>query len=134
MGELSDAEDKVYQVMKELHDSKYTFRVVVVGNGAILETTSTLGPVVKISQSPSTGTNLLTLASDDKSFEFHLQLSQTSKMVLTTKETPNKSIRIIRLLNAEGVAMCSLILNDETEAAHKWYEQLQTTFGSEIQL
>ena len=134
MGELNEPEQKVFALMKELHDSKYRFRIVVVGYGAILETTSVLGPVTKILQSASTGTNLLTLASEDQSFEFHLQLSQVSKMVLTTKETPKKTLQIVRLLNPEGVSMCSLILADQSEAAIDWYQKLQDDFGTEVQL
>jgi len=55
MGDLTTPEHTVYDMMHELSDSGYAFRVVVVGKGAILETTSRLGPVVKMTQSPSTG-------------------------------------------------------------------------------
>jgi hypothetical protein len=132
---LNEPEQQVFSFVKELHDSSYKFRIVVVGNGAILETTSALGPVVKLSNSPSAGTNLLTLASEDQSLEFHLQLSQVTKIVLTTKETsPDRTLQIVRLLNATGVSMCSFILADESEAAKEWYQALQTKHGNEIQL
>lgn len=55
MGDLTTPEHTVYDMMHELSESGYAFRVVVVGKGAILETTSRLGPVVKMTQSPSTG-------------------------------------------------------------------------------
>jgi hypothetical protein len=58
--------------------------MVVVGKGAILETVSALGPVLKVTQRSSTGTNMLTLVTD-QTFEFHLQLAQVSKMVLLEK-------------------------------------------------
>ncbi|GKY92688.1 hypothetical protein MPSEU_000259400 [Mayamaea pseudoterrestris] len=134
MGELNEPEQKVFDLMKELHDSNYKFRIVVVGNGAILETVSPLGPVTKVLQSASTGTNLLTLANEDQSFEFHLQLSQVSKMVLTSKETPKRVMQSVRLLNANGVSMCSLILADESDAAIDWYMKLQDSYGTEVQL
>lgn len=134
MGELTPPEETVFEVLQELRSSNYAFRVVVVGNGAILESTSVLGPKLSIAQSPSSGSNLLTLASEDHSFEYHLTLDQVSKIVFVSKETPKKTMRIVRLLNAEGVSMSSLILADETDAAAKWYEGLIEKHGSEIQL
>jgi hypothetical protein len=104
----------------------------VVGKGAILETTAALGPVLKVTQSPSTGTNLLTMANEDQSFEFHLQLSQVLKIVLTEKEAPKKTLRIIRLLNVAGDSLSSLILADESEAALAWYKELIAKYGKEI--
>jgi len=80
------------------------------------------------------GVNLLTLASKDQSFEYHLQLSQVSKIALVEKETPAKTMRIIRLLNAEGESMSSLILADSSEEATKWYHAFVEKRGSEIQL
>lgn len=55
MGDLTTPEQTVYEMMQELSESGYDFRVVVVGKGAILETTSPLGPVTHVTQSPSTG-------------------------------------------------------------------------------
>lgn len=134
MGELTPPEDFVYHLMQDIHDGGYKFRVVVIGKGAILESTHPLGPKVSIAQSPSSGANLMTLASEDHSFEYHLQLSEVSKIVLATKETPKKTMRIIRLLNANGESMSSLILAEDSEAATKWYESLKEKHGSEIQL
>jgi len=134
MGELTQPEQKVYDLMQAIHDSKISFRVVVVGKGAILETTSELGPVMRLTQSPSTGSNLITFASEDQSFEFHLQLANVYKIVLTKKETPMKILRIVRFLIANGETMCSLILADESEEAVKWYEYMIAKFGDELQL
>jgi hypothetical protein len=134
MGELTEPEQQVFDIMDTIHDSGYLFRMVVVGKGAILETVSALGPVLKVTQSPSTGTNMLTLANTDQTFEFHLQLAQVSKMVLLEKVTPAKTLRIVRILNADGESMSSLILADESEAAVKWYEGLIAKYGKEIQL
>jgi hypothetical protein len=135
MGELTRPERTVYDLMHDVSKSGHAFRVVVVGKGAILETTvDRMGPVVDLIQSPSTGANLLTLASEDKTFEFHLQLPDVSKMVLVEKETPAKTMRIIRVLNATGESICSLILAEQSDDAIKWYHDLITKHGSDIQL
>lgn len=134
MGELTEPEQKVYDFLSKLHDSKYQFRVVVVGKGAILETTTELGPTLKVSQSPSTGANLMTLASEDQTFEFHVQLTEVSKIMLVEKETPSKVMRIIRMLNSEGGSICSLILAETSDKAIKWYADMQKTYGSEVVL
>lgn len=135
MGELTSPEKKTFDVLRALHDCKFNFRIVVVGNGAILETTSQLGPTVKVAQSPKTGKNLMTLASQDQSFEFHLQLADVSKIVLVQRETPKRTMRLLRFLQPEGESMCSLILADDSEAAQKWFDdELIGKFGTEIQL
>jgi hypothetical protein len=134
MGELTPPEQRVYDLLIEIHESPYSFRVVVVGAGAILETTAKLGPVLKVTQQPSTGSNLMTLASEDQSFEFHVRLSQVSKMVLTSRETPQKTLRLLRLLNASGDSMCTVILADDSEAAAEWFEGMLSKYGSDIQL
>lgn len=134
MGELTSNEEKVFDLLQSLHDSKFSFRIVVVGNGAILETTSVLGPALSVAQSPKTGKNLMTLASDDKSFEFHLQLADVAKIAILEKETPMKTMRIIRILKSEDESMCSLILADPSEAAVKWFRSLQQDYGETIDL
>ena len=123
MGELTSPEQKVYDLLTEIHASKYLFRVVVVGSGAILETTHELGPVLKISQQPSTGANLI-----------HVRLSHVSKMVLTVKTSPSKVLRIVRLLNSSGESLASLILATDAEDAIKWFGDLIEKHGDEIQL
>jgi hypothetical protein len=134
MGELTEPEQQVFDIMDAIHLSEYKFRVIVVGKGAILETTAALGPVLKVTQSPSTGTNMLTLANTDQTFEFHLQLAQVSKIVLLEKETPAKTLRMVRILNVAGDSMSSLILADESVEAITWYEGLIAKYGTEIQL
>jgi hypothetical protein len=75
------------------------------------------------------------LASEDQSFEFHVELSQVSKLVILEKETPAKTLRIIRLVNSDGDTISSLILADSTEEAIKWYHNdLIGKYGCEIQL
>lgn len=134
MGEMTPPEKRVYELLTDMHDSNYSFRLVVVGKGAILETTASLGPVVKVTQAPSTGANMMTMASEDQSFEFHVRLSEVSKMVLTSKETPIKTLRLARLLNTSGDSMCSIILADSSDEAIEWFEGMVSKYGSEIQL
>jgi hypothetical protein len=65
MGELTKSEQTVYDIINELVQSNYTYRIVVMGgksestgssNGVILEcTVPSFGPLIKILQSPSTG-------------------------------------------------------------------------------
>ena len=104
------------------------------GNGVILETTSVLGPALNVAQSPKTGRNLMTLASEDKSFEFHLQLADVSQIVILEKETPMKTMRIIRVLGTEGQSMCSLILADQSDSAIQWFHGLVEEYGATIDL
>lgn len=132
--DLTEPEQRVYSLVKNLHDSGFSFRIVVVGNGAILETTSPLGPVMKLSASPKTGKALLTLASEDQSFEFHVSPSDTAKIVLTERDAGAKVLRVIRFLNSDGAPMCSFILGDGSLEAETWYEKLRSTYGEEIQL
>jgi hypothetical protein len=57
MGELTKPENTVYDILEEICQSGYAFRVVTIGKGAILESTvNCLGPVTRLTQSPSTGT------------------------------------------------------------------------------
>lgn len=137
MGELTSSEQQVFDLLQKLHDSQYAFRIVVVGNGAILETTSALGPALSVAQSPKTGKNLMTLATVDKSFEFHISLADVTQVAILEKETPVKTMRIIRLLGGDDgdtKAMCSLILADPSEDATTWFQSLQKDLGETVDL
>jgi putative heme iron utilization protein len=132
---LSEPEQRVYGLLEDLHESKFDFRIVVVGNGAILETTATLGPKMKLSQSPATGENLVTFASEDSSFEFHLKTAQVSKVALVEKDGPKGGrMRIMRFLNDTGKPICSLILANDSEEAAEWYKSISEKYGQEMQL
>jgi hypothetical protein len=123
--------------LEDIHASKLTFRVVVVGNGAILETTATLGPTMKLSQSPAMGENLVTFASEDASFEFHLKTAHVSKIVMVEKLNAGptgRTMRIMRFINTMGKPICSLILSDDSEAASEWYQSINSKYGNEMQL
>ena len=130
---LSGPEETVYGILQDMHDSDYPFRLVVVGNGAILETTSALGPTYKLGESPRTGEPLTTFASEDQSFEFHLMISQVSKIVMAEKQGENL-MQIFRFLTAEGKPMCSLILADKSQGAQKWFASMIDKHGTDVQL
>jgi len=132
---LSDKEELVYDLLKDLSNAKLPFRIVVVGNGAILESTNLLGPTFKVSQSPATGANLVTFASEDQSFEFHLMIAQVSKVAMIEKPSPvkkGKTMRIMRFLNAEEKSICSLILADKSADATGWFQQTVSKYGPEM--
>jgi putative heme iron utilization protein len=132
---LTEPEQRVYGLLEEIHDSKLSFRVVVVGNGAILESTATLGPTMKLSQSPATGVNMVTFASEDSSFEFHLQTAQVSKIALVEKKGPTgRTMRIMRFVNTVGKPICSLILSEDSESVAEWYGSIISKYGEEMQL
>jgi hypothetical protein len=123
-------------ILQEFHESKYTFRIVVIGNGAILETTSKLGPKNATSVSPKTGDKLMTFASEDASFEFHVKVDQVCMVTFVSTERPDgaggtKVMRVSRFLNEKGTPICSLILADSSEGAVKWFEGMVEKYGQE---
>jgi hypothetical protein len=138
--ELTKSETKVYQLLQDLHEAQFPFRLVVIGNGAILETTSMLGPTFKVGKSPKTGENLTTFASSDQSFEFHLKLAQVKRIVLTSRTSPGGGgedpvMQLFRFLTADGTPMCSLIVADKSEAAQVWFQSMVDKYdGGDIQL
>jgi hypothetical protein len=138
---LSTREEQVKALLQELGGSELPFRIVVVGNGAILESTNLLGPsMMKVSRSPSTDANLVTFASDDASFEFHLMVGQVGRVVMVEKQSPltGKAMRIIRFLTDGGdepaKSICSLILAEDSDASGVWYQNLYAKYGPEWQL
>lgn len=128
----TDESNVIDNILQDIHSSRYPFRIVVIGNGAILETTSPLGPIKKTSISPKTGEKLVTLASDDQSFEFHVKVDQVKKIVFAeTKkatDTGEKILRICRLLNEAGGSICSLILGETSEESIAWFSELKSKY------
>ena len=115
-------------ILNEFHKSKYIFRIIVIGNGAILETTNKLGPTYKSSISPKSGERLLTFASEDQSFEFHVKVEQICKICfVATNER-----RVARFLSESGTPICSLILGDSSAEAGEWFDGLIEKFGNEL--
>lgn len=133
---LSESEQTVYGLLEELHNSEFDFRVIVVGNGAILETTAPLGPKMKMSESPATpGQHLVTFASEDASFEFHVKIGQVSKVAMVEKVVSDiKTLRIMRMINDEGKSICSLILVNQSSEAAEWYQSMMEKYGPETKL
>ena len=124
----------VENVISDMHESGYPFRIVVVGNGAILETTSKLGPVMKSSVSPKTGGRLVTLASEDQSFEFHVKVEEVDNIVFAESVRPlgdgtEKVLRICRFMNGDGGSICSLILGDSGDEAVAWFATMKAKWG-----
>ena len=81
-----------------------------------------------------TGANMVTLANADQSFEYHVQLEQICQIAFVEKETPNKTLRIVRLLNANGDSISSLILVDVSDDAQQWFRDLIQRHGTMVQL
>lgn len=75
---------------------------------------------------------MVTFASDDQLFEFHVQLAQVKKITLLEKETATKTMRIIRIMNESDISMASLILADPSDAASEWFNDMVKTSGNEV--
>jgi hypothetical protein len=143
-------------MLKELSNSNLLFRIVVVGNGAILESTNLLrsssssSSSMKLNQSPVSGANIVTFASSsDQSFEFHLMIGQIDKVAFIEKDSPinkGRTMRIIRFINDESgnKSICSLILatsdgvdddddddDDDDTIANDWFKIMISKYGSE---
>lgn len=127
---------KQEMVLNDFFQSQCTFRIVVIGNGAILETTSKLGPKMATSISPKTGDKLMTFASEDASFEFHVKVDQICTVNFVSTERPNGEggsniMRVSRFLNEKGESVCSLILADDTTEAIAWFDGMVEKYGEE---
>jgi hypothetical protein len=122
--------------LRELSNSKLPFRIVVVGNGVIFESTILLGPM-NLSQSPSTGLELVTFVSDDASFEFNLMVEKV-KLVIVEKGilVAGKHTRSIRFLDGDepAKAICSLVLAEDSECAGKWFGNLYSKYAPELKI
>lgn len=114
-------------ILDEFHQSNLPFRIVVIGNGAILETTSKLGPTSKSSISPKSGERLLTFASEDQSFEFHVKVEQVCKIAFVVSKR-----RVARFLGESGTPICSLILVESSKGAEDWFDGLVERHGNEV--
>ena len=130
----SPGQEQIYDFCHALHTCGYPFRTIVIGHGAILETTQTLGPTFKVTESPKTpGNAILTMASSDQSFEFHVKLEQVYKILLLERQQESgKVLRIIRMTNEKEESMCSLILAEYSEDAAAFFQGLVTKYGNEF--
>ncbi len=88
---------------------------------------------MKSSTSPKTGDRLVTLASEDQSFEFHVKVDQVENIVFAESKRPieggEKILRICRFMNNEGGSICSLILNDSGDEAIQWFDRMKEQFA-----
>ena len=107
----------------------------VIGNGGILETTSKLGPHFATATSPETGEDIVTFASENKSFEFHVKTQQISKVSFSKVEKGDKTLRICRFVNQQGGPLSSLILQSGEEHgidSELWFDKMILEYGTEI--
>ncbi|KAL7464313.1 hypothetical protein ACHAXS_004649 [Conticribra weissflogii] len=139
---------KAQTILTSIHESKLPFRIIVIGPDSILETTSPLGPHVSLSISPKTNEPLMSFASDDRSFEFHVKIDRVCKVTFVALEKKTKDgdgedggegedakrvMRVCRFLNEKGSLICSLILADEGgEEGEKWFRGMIDAYGDEV--
>lgn len=102
-----------------------------------MESTEVLGPVMKSSTSPKTGGQLITFASLDSSFEFHVSLDKIKNIsfVESSRSMPNgdkKVLRICRMINSEDKSACSLILADSSDDSLAWFDEMKKKYGEEL--
>ncbi|KAL3768689.1 hypothetical protein ACHAWU_006790 [Discostella pseudostelligera] len=125
------------QILHDFHASKLSFRIIVIGNGAILESTSPLGPTFKPSISPKSGERLITFANMDASLEFHVKVDEIAKIVFVVSQSNDQqqqqqSRRVARFINANGIPICSLLLAETTKEGEAWFENMMETYGNEV--
>ena len=125
------------QILHDFHTSKLSFRIIVIGNGAILESTSPLGPTFKPSISPKSGERLITFANMDASLEFHVKVDEIAKIVFVVSQSNDQqqqqqSRRVARFINANGIPICSLLLAETTKEGEAWFENMMETYGNEV--
>ncbi len=129
----------VDKIVKELHSSGFSFRVIVLSNGSILETTVALsGTTIAKSISPKTGEPITTIASKDKSFELHLKTNQISRVTFNKVQRVEngKVMRVCRLMDHDGSLSTSLILQAEKgeDNPKQWFDEMINQYGEEVML
>lgn len=134
-GSVDPVEPSVAQViLNDIHSKEYRHRIVVVGNGAILESIQILGPRSVLGTSPATGERLQTFSSEDGSFEFHLKVDRIAGISFLEKERPDgTTMRITRIKDGDGGSMCSLILAEYSEEAVEWFGSLVALYGQDVE-
>jgi hypothetical protein len=135
-GSCSPVVDKI---VKDLHSSGFSFRIIVLANGSILETTVALsGTTISKSISPKTGEPITTIASTDKSFELHLKTNQISRVTFNKVQRGEngKVMRVCRLMDRDGSLSTSLILQAEMGEDHprRWFDEMINQYGEEVVL
>jgi len=129
-------------IVNDLHSSGYSFRIIVIANGAILESTHSFDKTsIRASKSPKTGENIVTFASHDKSFEFHLKVDQISKVSFHKVQRQEGNVmQICRMIDQAGSPAASLILQDvnenNTNAGQPglWFDEMIQRYGETVEL
>lgn len=80
---------------------------------------------MKLSTSPKTGDRLITFASSNNDFEFHVYVDKITNISFVERN----ELKICRLLNGEGKSACSLILKDASDDALKWFHATKIKFS-----
>jgi hypothetical protein len=131
---------EVDNIVKDLHSSGFSFRIIVLSSGSILETTVALdGTTIATSKSPKTGEPIITMATTDKSFELHLKVNQISKVSFhkVKRGEEGKIMRICRMIDRTGSLSTSLILQQAAEEDDRpiiWFDEMIQRYGEEIDL
>ena len=82
----------------------------------------------------------LATVSTDTGFECHIRLAEVTGATFVSKESADKTLHIVRLLNAEKKTLLSAILSAETpgeaveEGAIEYWSKLRDRFGDEVEL
>merc|ERR1712070_1295044 len=82
---------------------------------------------------------LATVSTDDNAFECHIRTGLVRKAQFARKETPDKVLRIVRLLGEDGKSLLSAILAGEDGGAVEagsiqLWNSLRERFGEEVEL
>ena len=126
---LCNVPSKCDRFLYDLYEKALTFRIVVIGDGAIMESTHTLGNphmIMQSSLSPKSGEPVVTFASPDKSFEFHVKINE----IETVQFAERQNMKICRLLKSNSASVCSLILKDESREASTWFADMKRKYES----
>lgn len=94
-----------------------------------MESTHTLGNphmFMHSSTSPKTGDPIITFASPDKSFEFHVKVKEIESVQFVERQ----DMKICRLIKSNTVAVCSLILKDDSKEATAWFTEMKNKYSS----
>lgn len=129
----------VDKIVKDLHSSGFSFRIIVLSNGSILETAVALdGTTIGASLSPKTGEPIITIASTDKSFEFHLKANQISRVTFNKMQRGEigKVMRVCRFIDRDGSPSASLILQPDKgdDQPILWFDEMIKRYGEEVLL
>lgn len=125
---------QIENILQDIYESRKSFRITLIGNGATLEITSLLGPIKNsFTSDAETGERIVTFASNDHSFEFHVNIDQVKDIMVSEEKNPSEGeedvLRLCRFLNNDGVCICSLILVDKSMDSVAWFHDLMKKYA-----